>query len=341
MKPLISIIVPVYNVDQYLKQCIDSLISQTYKNIEIILVDDGSTDKSGYICDDYSNKHTNVISFHKKNSGLGLTRNFGLQKASGQYVMFVDSDDYVNKNMVSYLIKYLNKYSSTIKVDTVIGGFSKVSDDGAILFESQYQFENYLNENIKSKLLPRMLGSQPSKHDSIEPSVCNRLFSKEIIDKNSLTFVSERKLISEDIVWDVDYFKYSKHAVVTPSTLYYYRYNPNSLTTTYKKDRFKKCLYFYKYMISKTKKEKIYFLSKNRLKKQFFINLRECISQEKINNFCIARANIKSICSNLDVQQIINDYPINKLGFKQRFFIKMIKRKCSILLTVLSKNHVI
>lgn len=341
MKPMISIIVPVYNVSKYLKKCIDSLVAQTYKNIEIILVDDGSTDNSGIICDYYSNKYENILSFHKQNTGLGLTRNFGLKKANGQYVMFVDSDDYVNKNMISYLYKYLCKYSSSDKkVDTVIGGFTKVSNNN-ILFKTQYKFEEYVGKKVKTKLLPKMLGSLPSIHDSIEPSVCNRLFSKNIIDENKLLFVSERKLISEDIVWDVDYFKFSEHAVVTPSTLYYYRYTPGSLTTTYKKDRFKKCLYFYNYMVSKAKKENIYIEAQNRLKKQFFINLRECISQEKVNSFSVAKKHIKEICSNLEVQQIIKYYPVSELGLKQKSFVKMIKQNHNLILAFLTKCKLI
>ena len=97
---LISIIVPVYNVEEYLKECIDSIINQTYKRIEIILVDDGSTDKSGKICDDYAKIDKRIKVVHKENGGLSDARNVGISVSSGKYIAFVDSDDWVEKNYV-------------------------------------------------------------------------------------------------------------------------------------------------------------------------------------------------------------------------------------------------
>ena len=96
---LISIIVPVYNVEEYLKECIDSIINQTYKRIEIILVDDGSTDKSGKICDDYAKIDKRIKVVHKENGGLSDARNVGISVSSGKYIAFVDSDDWVEKTM--------------------------------------------------------------------------------------------------------------------------------------------------------------------------------------------------------------------------------------------------
>ena len=101
----ISIIVPVYNVEKYLNKCIQSLVNQTYKNIEILLIDDGSTDLSGSMCDNYAQQYANVMTFHKENGGLSSARNFGLEHASGEYVSFVDSDDYVDPLYIEYMIK--------------------------------------------------------------------------------------------------------------------------------------------------------------------------------------------------------------------------------------------
>lgn len=94
---LLSIVVPVYNVQKYLDRCMDSLLNQNIENYEIILVDDGATDNSGLICDKYSQEYFNVKVIHKKNEGLGLTRNVGIDNSKGQYIMFVDSDDYIEK----------------------------------------------------------------------------------------------------------------------------------------------------------------------------------------------------------------------------------------------------
>lgn len=114
----VSVIVPVYNVEKYLKKCIDSLLIQTYEDIEIILIDDGSTDSSGEICDSYSKKDSRIKVIHKKNGGLSDARNKGLDLASGQWVTFVDSDDYVTKNYVERLLSLLIANNADISIAT-------------------------------------------------------------------------------------------------------------------------------------------------------------------------------------------------------------------------------
>lgn len=102
---LVSVIVPVYNVEKYLRECVDSVLAQTYKNLEVILVDDGSTDACPQICDEYAKKDNRVCVIHKKNGGLSDARNVGIENASGTYITFVDSDDIIDQNMISFLIK--------------------------------------------------------------------------------------------------------------------------------------------------------------------------------------------------------------------------------------------
>jgi glycosyltransferase involved in cell wall biosynthesis len=113
-----SIIVPVYNVEEYLKRCIESLIEQTYKNIEIILVDDGSTDNCSAMCDSLAKKDKRIKAFHKNNGGLSDARNFGLRKAKGEYILFVDSDDYIELNAVNVQrkchLKHISLFSENV-----------------------------------------------------------------------------------------------------------------------------------------------------------------------------------------------------------------------------------
>lgn len=106
---LISIIIPIYNVSKYLNRCVDSVVNQTYKNIEIILVDDGSKDNSGEMCDKYQEEYSNIKVVHKENAGLGFARNTGLEYVTGKYVIFVDGDDYIQKDMVENLYNDLKK----------------------------------------------------------------------------------------------------------------------------------------------------------------------------------------------------------------------------------------
>lgn len=122
--PLITLIVPVYKVEPYLKRCLDSIINQTYKNLEIILVDDGSPDNCGIICDEYASKDKRIKVIHKENGGLSSARNTGLDIAQGEYISFIDSDDTISIDMIEYLYKLLNKNDADISIclHTIVRG---------------------------------------------------------------------------------------------------------------------------------------------------------------------------------------------------------------------------
>ena len=109
-QPLVSIIVPVYNVESWLNKCIDSLLEQSYKNIEILLINDGSTDKSGDICNEYLNKSSKIRVFNNENKGLSYSRNFGMKNANGKYIVFIDSDDFISdSNIIEKFVEILEK----------------------------------------------------------------------------------------------------------------------------------------------------------------------------------------------------------------------------------------
>ena len=128
MQERISVIVPVYNVEKYISKCLDSILNQTYKNIEIIIVNDGSTDKSGLICDEYAKKYDNIKVFHKKNGGVSSARNLGIDNSSGKYIAFVDPDDYIDENMY----KILHEKLLQSKSDISIASFSYIKEDKII-----------------------------------------------------------------------------------------------------------------------------------------------------------------------------------------------------------------
>lgn len=330
--PLISIIVPVYNVKKYLDNCIQSLVSQTYSNIEILLVDDGSTDGSGEICDKYADKYTFIYSFHKKNSGLGLTRNYGLERAKGTYVTFVDSDDYARSDLIMKLIMPI---LGDATIDTVIGGFTKVTDSGGKLFTKQNKIEIFEGKKVKNKLFPRMLGSLPNISDSLKPSVWNCLYSMNIIKKYQLKFISERKIISEDVEWDSKYFAAAKKVELIDSISYFYRNNPMSLSMKYKSSRFSEYVYFYKYMKDRLNEMEMNPTALIRLQKYFFVSIVVSISQLKKQSFSEKYKQIKMICNNSVVREVINQYPISRLSFKQKVFVIMLKQRKVLMLTIL------
>lgn len=338
--PQISIVVPVYNVEKYLNKCIDSLLLQSYENIEIILVDDGSTDKSGDICDSYKNcKKIKVV--HKQNEGLGYARNSGLEVASGKYVAFVDSDDWVSPSLIDNLYDAITKY----KVDFAKNGFRRVTNDGTLIEETKYQNEVFSGDAAAKKLLPRMIGSAPNKHDSLEMCAVATLYKMDIIRTYDMKFPSERKMISEDLVFNIDYLQKANGAVTIDSVDYYYRMNATSLSHSYRPDRMKASESFYLNI-----RQKLMALGYNmdtvyRLDRMFFIYTRMSISQEKTSiskhNNQTSLNNIHMICENKTLRSAIKEYPIKQLGFKQQVFLKLLIHKNTKLLLYLANRNIL
>ena len=154
----ISVIVPVYNTEKYIKKCLDSLINQTMKNIEIIVVNDGSNDHSEEIIKDYENKYPEMVKYYKKeNGGLSSARNYGLEKAKGEYIAFVDSDDYIDKELFSKLDEYIDKNIDLIKFKTI-----KKYQDGKIERICGPIFEVCTGEEAFNKLYSKDILIEPA-----------------------------------------------------------------------------------------------------------------------------------------------------------------------------------
>lgn len=329
---LISIIVPVYNVETYLDECVNSLLNQTYKNIEIILINDGSTDRSLEICNKYKLLDNRIRVINKSNEGLGLTRNVGLDNINGKYVTFIDSDDYVDNDLIKNLYNGIRKNNA----DTCIAGFKRVNDAGEVLYRETYDNIVYTNEECINDLLVRMLGSSPSKSDSIRMSVWNVLFSVDIIKENGLKFVSEREIISEDIIFDIDYYQHAKKVVLINTASYNYRVNDSSLTNKYRQDRFYKSKILYNELYERINKIYKNIEPTYRIQRLYFVYIKTCIHQENVKisglKYRQAISNIKKICYDNQIQEIIKTYPINKLKLKQKLFLLFIKYRFSVLL---------
>lgn len=332
---MVSVIVPVYNVEQYLKKCVDSILEQKYQDIEIILVDDGSTDSSGAICDSYS-QNSNVRVVHKKNAGLGMARNTGIELARGEYVSFLDSDDYWSPDALSSLMAAMNRYDS----DTCIGGYSRVTNDGIVLSEEQPKKCLYeTHDDVVNDFLPRLMGSSPKGKDSFRPSVWNAIYSMKIIMEYNIRFPSEREYIAEDMIFDLDYYRYANRVSIVDSYGYFYRVTPNSLTQKYNAQRFDKAVYLFKEIMNRSSSfsnpEDIIL----RAKRQFFVYLKICIKQENIKcsrlSYRQAIVNINDMCKDAFTEKCLSDYPVKLLGYRQRVFLNLVKHHSGILLYVL------
>ena len=316
----ISVIVPVYNVEKYLDRCLNSIVNQSLTEIEIILVDDGSSDNSPYICDKYEKEYDNISVIHKENQGLGMARNSGLELAKGEYVTFIDSDDYIHSDALK------NLYNEAVKngADTVLGNYCRVDSNNNIL-EQHAPIENKLFEgkkNIIDNVLKNMLGSPKEYHDDIylNMAVWMGIYSNKIIRDNHLRFCSEREFISEDIIFDLDYYPLTQKVMITDKIYYYYCENQCSLTTSYKKDRYEKNKILFLEIDRKCKKLNLNV--QERLDRSFIGRARQCIYLEASNNnYFRARTNIKKICSDNYLKTKLKRYKNKNMPFKQRIFI--------------------
>lgn len=228
MKEKISIIVPIYNVEKYLDKCIRSIINQSYKNIEIILINDGSTDKSGEICDYYSTIDKRIKIIHKKNEGVSVARNLGISLSKGKYIGFVDSDDWISEFMYEKMYEYMENNQ------LVMCRYCRVDDNGYIIHTNEPLKYGELNKDqiFKNILLP-MIGSEIDNLSTAQIMGSNWrcLYDKSIIDKYDIKF--ENIKIAEDMLFHVMYLGRIDKIFVINEELYYYRYNPISATSNY------------------------------------------------------------------------------------------------------------
>lgn len=208
---LISIIVPVYKVEDYLEKCIESILNQTYKNIEIILVDDGSPDRCGKICDDYAIKDNRIKVIHKKNGGLSEARNYGINIASGEYILFIDSDDYIDKNMCEILIKEAKKNDS----DIVICNYYNVKENDYFINKMSITNNKILLTNLEMMKIFFLKGYSETI------IVWNKLYKKKLFYTNENIRFPVGKL-HEDIFTIYKLYYIANKIVVVNKPLYYY-----------------------------------------------------------------------------------------------------------------------
>lgn len=224
-RALISVIVPVYNVEEFLESCVDSILTQSYKNIEIILVNDGSTDGSGDICDRYSEEKPDQIRvIHKKNEGLNFARRDGFMAAQGDYVTFVDSDDLVHKQYLERLSRIINEQG----VDIVMCGYEQFSG-GMPAMNLKGRYDTIVESDKTVFLRWFITGNHPFAQDVLMMTVCMKLFSRRLLELVDWGFSNYRS--NEDEFWTMQALSLSENGIaVTPSPMYQYRVNPDSIT---------------------------------------------------------------------------------------------------------------
>lgn len=206
MNPLISVIVPIYDVEKYLARCVDSIVNQTYKNLEIILVDDGSPDRCPQMCDDYAEKDSRIKVVHKKNGGLSDARNAGMAVAKGEYISFIDSDDYVSDDFFECLLDVMNKENSDIAECSVVklyedNRFDEFSDDLSV--------KTYDTQDAMSVLIAE---------NPFHQHVWNKLYKTELV--RDIPYAVGK--LNEDEFWTYQVFGRANKVSKLNKTMYYY-----------------------------------------------------------------------------------------------------------------------
>lgn len=227
MTPLLSVIVSVYNTKKYLKDCIESILAQTYHNFELILVDDGSTDGSSEICDEYTQLFSNVTVIHKVNGGVVSARKAGVEKASGEYVSFVDSDDWIDDTMYEQMMeKILETNSDVVMCDIQF-------EDVAFEIQPNYIKEGFLDKKaLCEQVYPRMMFDYECCCPCVNPSMCNKIFRRSII-RDIIKNVSEAVTYGEDALCTFPAILKSENVYVMRKCFYHYRRNGDSISNRY------------------------------------------------------------------------------------------------------------
>ena len=334
--PKVSVIVPVYNTEKYLEQCITSITSQTLREIEIIIVDDGSQEECAVLCDSLAKTDDRIRVIHKENAGPGFARNTGIEAANGEYIGFVDSDDYIKPQMYDTL------YNAALKnnADLVVAGISFV---GGNTFgkNGEYQEKHYFDKEILfkkddiKKLLLGVVGALPHEPDDSRygVSTCKNLFKRSVITDKKIKFLSERKVMSEDAIFMVDFIKQIDKAVGIQGAFYCYRRNDESFSKSYRSDRFSMVQSFIAEIENHIKdvcKREEYSLYLNRLIQGYgrILCSQEIVhaKDEKIK-YSILLGRLKMICKSQMISTALKDYPWYRLPKKQAAFAFAMKYK--------------
>jgi glycosyltransferase involved in cell wall biosynthesis len=334
MDKKISIIVPVYNVEEFLGRCVDSLVNQTYRNIEIILVDDKSPDKCPEICDSLAKTDSRISVVHKEqNEGLGLARNTGIENSHGDYILFIDSDDYLDLKTCEITKAALEKTNSDICCFSCADIYQEKIVYNTVV-ENELVFEN---GEIINAFLPRSIASNESGSEKeIGISANMVLYNAALFKNSSLRFVSEREYVNEDLIFRIELCRHIKKAVIIPDTLYCYFHNSGTLTTNYKKNRFEaSCKVFDKVntMIEDMDCRELF----KRNIRYFMLNTMVSIKMEVANFGFSSIKTIGAICNNETLCGALKQYNISAMPPSYKLFFGALKSKHPLIVFLLVK----
>lgn len=328
-KGVVSVVLPIYNVEKYLNRCVKSVINQSYKNLEIILVDDGSPDNCPVLCDEWAKKDNRIKVVHKKNAGLGYARNTGIENATGEYICFFDSDDYIALDTIEKAYNLATQEKS----DMVVFGFCNVKANGATgkAVIPHTEKTTFSGKEVQDVFLADLIGPdvKNGKQTDLWMSAWACLYSLEMIQKASWRFVSEREIISEDIYSLLGFYKYVNRVSVLSEALYFYCENAGSLTHTYKKDRYSKIKNFYEACYQLAEKNNYSDNVKDRLSYPYLSNtiaaMKMIVGSDQIKTLKCEQ--LKQIIDDDTLQSVLRKANIRKEKKTRKLLLVAIKKK--------------
>ena len=326
MNSLISVIVPVYNVEKYLNRCIDSILNQTFKQIEVILVDDGSTDNSPIICDEYSNKYENIKVIHKKNNRVAAARNDGVKIATGKYIALVDSDDWIEPNMIEEMYNKAEEFHT----DITMCDFRKVGVESEYTVSQPIREGYYDRKMIESELFPCLI-----MFENIEfpPTISNWtcLFRREFLIESDLFYdedihYCEDSIFGSKAMYNANGFYYMKNKY-----FYNYFYNPNSTTSTCNMKKWDS------YLIINERLKEYFEDSKFDFSRQIKINMLyftlNYLEEIKKSNLPLDKKIQKSklLLNDIYVKNVFENFKLPKVNIKLKLVLILIKYRMNFL----------
>lgn len=321
--PKISVIVPVYNVDKYLDRCLNSIVNQTLKDMEIIIIDDGSTDGCPSICDRWSKKDARIRVVHKQNAGLGMARNSGLDIATGEYVIFCDSDDKVDKKM------YESLYEATenCNYDVVYSGFNVEQKNGHWLTNNDFSEVRTFDASQSELLALSFIGETNITNGHRFVMSCNvALYRRSLLEKFHIRQMSEREVVSEDLIFQLQVALHINKVKFIPQCFYYYYMNGGSLTHTFKESKFPCTFRIRKEMLRVMPKSEY---NLERIDAEFYSRIRSLISQlvcESNESFRSKYRILSKLCQYFTTIKL-NENRIKLQTWKYGYALKLIKKK--------------
>ena len=336
-QPQVSIIVPAYNVENYIERCLNSLVNQTFKDIEIITINDGSTDKSLELINKYVKEDIRVSVIDLGDEGVSYCRNLGVEKANGKYIMFVDSDDWIDSNMIEAMYKKAEENKLDLVMCSYIREFKDHSKEKRFNLPEEII---YKEDKVKNELLRKLVGpvkeelSNPEMLDALG-TVWGKLYRTDILKENKIKFVDLKEIGSaEDTLFNIFTFNYLKKVMFLNKPMYHYwRDNPKSVTSQYNSKLKEQRKVFFKYISDFIKENNFGQVFEEALNNRICtsvlgLGLIECSKNNKISRINKIK-NIKKIINEEYIRNAYKNLELKYFSIHWRIFYFFIKNKMS------------